>query len=234
MRMRFKPYARPELAAWACYVDGPKDNCGRWGQAFADPKLPLRLELGCGKGGFLAQRGIADPGFNYLGIDIKSEMLVVAKRNIERVYRENGRTIDNILITSWDIERLQSLLSAQDTVDRIYINFCNPWYKSGHAKHRLTHPRQLAIYRSFLAPGAEIWFKTDDSLLFSDSLRYFKYTGFEVTWRADDLHADEPDWNVQTEHEQMFANEGKPIHACIAAMRPAQLDFEAISRLKNI
>lgn len=233
MRMRFKPYARPELAAWDQYIDEPATLRGQWASAYA-AQLPLRIELGCGKGGFLAGLALREPAYNYLGVDIKSEMLVVAKRTIERLYAEQRRELGNILITSQDIEKIDTILSPADMADRLYINFCNPWYKSGHAKHRLTHPRQLAKYRDFLRDEGDIYFKTDDRPLFEDSLRYFAYAGFEVVWLERDLHRQEPAWNVRTEHETMFAAEGIPIKACIAIKRPAQLDREAIARLKTI
>lgn len=233
MRMRFKPYARPELAAWPYSVDQPATHKGHWQAAFQGGAKPFRLELGCGKGGFLAKLALRDAEYNFLGVDIKSEMLVVAKRNIERLYAEQGRSIDNVLITSHDIERIGDIISPNDKTDRIYINFCNPWTKSGHAKHRLTHPRQLISYRDFLAENGEIWFKTDDSLLFEDSLRYFEYTGFAVEWLTRNLHQQEPDWNIRTEHEEMFSAEGIEIKACIARMVPATLNRDIISKLKD-
>ncbi|MDL2218963.1 tRNA (guanosine(46)-N7)-methyltransferase TrmB [Ruminococcaceae bacterium OttesenSCG-928-O06] len=234
MRMRFKPYARPELAAWPYHIDAPAALRGRWNTAFSNPALPLRVEFGCGKGGFLAAVALRDADANHLGIDIKSEMLVVAKRKMERLFAENEQTLDNLRITCQEIEQVDAILAPEDRVERLYINFCNPWYKSGHAKHRLTHPRQLAKARDFLVPDGEIWFKTDDTPLFNDSLRYFAYTGFAVVWQSWDLHREEPAWNIRTEHEEMFAAKGIPIKACIARMCPAQLDREEISRLKNI
>ena len=233
MRMRHKPYARPELAAWPYSVDDPAALAGKWSTAFANPALPLRLEFGCGKGGFLARLALRDAHCNFLGVDIKSEVLVVAKRNIERIYAEEGRPLGNVLITSYDIERVNEVVSPADAPDRLYINFCNPWYKTGHAKHRLTHPRQLALYRDFLTDDAEIWFKTDDDPLFNDSLRYFPMAGYEVLWHTRDLHKNEPDWNIRTEHEGMFSAEGIPIKALIAKKRPAVLDREAIRRLRD-
>ena len=234
MRMRYKPYARPELAAWPNFIDSPQKMRGQWASSFANPSFPLRIELGCGKGGFLAGVSLREPQYNYLGIDIKSEVLVVAKRTIEQSFLSQERPIFNAAITSWNIEKIPSILSPQDHVERIYINFCNPWYKSGHAKHRLTHPRQLVSYRDFLADGCEIFFKTDDDYLFNDSLRYFEYTGFSLQQIWRNLHAEEPSWNIRTEHEQMFAAQGIPIKACIAKKQPATLDREAISRLKNL
>ncbi len=234
MRMRFKPYARPELAAWPHFADAPEQLKGRWRATFSAPDQPLCLELGCGKGFFLSSLALRQPQYNHLGVDIKSEVLVVAKRTCEQLYSTANTPITNIAFTSQNIEKISDILSPDDNVSRIYINFCNPWYKSGHAKHRLTHPRQLALYRDFLVPGGEIWFKTDDDALFEDSLRYFAYTGFAVTWSTRDLHQDEPSWNIRTEHETMFSQEDIPIKALIAKMHPAQLDRAAIARLKDL
>lgn len=233
MRMRHKPYARPELTAWENFIDEPALLRGKWSTAFAAP-LPLRVEMGCGKGGFLAGQALRQPGCNYLGVDIKSEMLVVAKRTIERRFAEAGKPPDNVLLTAYNIEKLGEILAPEDVAQRIYINFCNPWYKSGYAKHRLTHPRQLIQYRSFLQEEGSIYFKTDDAPLFEDSLRYFVLAGFEVTWLSRNLHAEEPSWNVRTEHEQMFASEGLAIKACIAVKKAAQLDLDMLSRLKTV
>lgn len=233
MRMRFKPYARPELAAWPYFIDQPDSLKGHFAKAFADGTKPLRLELGCGKGGFLAQLALRDSQYNFLGVDIKSEVLVVAKRNIEALYSQQEQPLGNILITSHDIERIGSMLGSQDAVDRIYINFCNPWYKSGHAKHRLTHPRQLVSYRDILVPQGELWFKTDDDILFNDSLRYFDLAGYSIEWMTRDLHSQEPHWNIRTEHEEMFSAEGIPIKACIAKMKDVKLNKQEFSCLKD-
>ena len=194
MRMRFKPYARPELLASPLHAHDPMANRGHWHEVFARPGQPLHLELGCGKGGFLSQLASRHPENNYLGIDITDKVLILAKRKLEAAYAEAGIPADNVQIMSLDIERILNAFAPEDTVDRIYINFCNPWdKKAGHRKHRLTHTRQLALYRKFLAPGAEIWFKTDDDGLFEDSLAYFEEAGFQIRWMTRDLHADEPD-----------------------------------------
>ena len=112
-------------------------------------------------------------------------MLILAKRKVEAAYAERGMIPDNVKIASIDIERLGNAFTPADRVDRIYINFCNPWSKNaGSNKHRLTHPRQLLQYRQLMDEGAEIWFKTDDDDLFRDSLHYFPAAGFEITWQT--------------------------------------------------
>ena len=99
-----------------------------------------------------------------------------------QAYEGENRPVDNLLLCSHDIERVGLILSEQDAVQRIYINFCNPWPKPKHWKKRLTHPRQLMNYRAFLKDGGEIRFKTDDADLFESSLGYFRQCGFTVTF----------------------------------------------------
>lgn len=116
---------------------------------------------------------------------------------------------------AYDIERILDVFSKEDKIDRIYINFCNPWPRPRHRKKRLTHTRQLEKYKEFLKDGAEIHFKTDDDALFSDSLEYFKEAGFEQVWTTEDLHAENLAENVCTEHEKMFLEQGIKIKAGI-------------------
>lgn len=118
-----------------------------------------------------------------------------------------------------DIERLLTVMNENDTVERIYILFCNPWPKAKHNKRRLTYPRMLESYKQILAKGGEIHFKTDDDPLFSNSVAYFKQSGFEITRITYDLHADNwPEENVLTEHEKMFLEKGIKIKALIAKL----------------
>ena len=221
MRMRFKPYARPELLACDFHIHEPLTHAGHWHEQFANPDQPLHLELGCGKGGFLSQLAPRHPDINYLGIDITDKVLILAKRKVEAAYLAAGLPAGNVRIASLDIERLSGVFSPEDTVQRIYINFCNPWSKNaGSNKHRLTHPRQLLQYRALMPEGAEIYFKTDDDDLFRDSVGYFPAAGFEITWQTCDLHREEPAWNIRTEHEGMFSEQGIPIKALIARKGP--------------
>lgn len=230
MRMRFKPYARPELLACDFHVHEPLTHAGHWHELYARPEQPLHLELGCGKGGFLSQLAPLHPDINYLGIDITDKVLILAKRKVEAAYAAAQLPSDNVKIASLDIERLSGVFSPADTVQRIYINFCNPWNrKLAHKKHRLTHTRQLALYRAMLADGGEVYFKTDDEGLFNDSLAYFPEAGFEITWQTRDLHADEPAWNIRTEHEAMFTEQGIKTKALIARKLPLENEQQALA-----
>jgi tRNA (guanine-N7-)-methyltransferase len=175
------------------------------------------LELGCGKGQFISKIAVQNPEINYIAIDLVDAMLGLAKRNVEETYIKEHKEIDNILLTRFDIERINLILEKEDNIKRIYINFCNPWPKGKHRKKRLTHTRQLEKYKEFLSKDGEIYFKTDDDGLFNSSLIYFEEAGFEILNKTYDLHL-EPIWsnNVETEHEKMFSEQGIKIKALIA------------------
>ncbi len=207
MRIRHKPWARPELEASSFFIQDPDCRKNQWLDGYPK-KQPFYLELGCGKGGFIAQAAVLNPEVNYLAVDIKYEMLGLAKRNVEKAFASAGRTPDNVLLTAHNIERIDMMLGTEDAVDRIYINFCNPWPRMKHKKRRLTHPRQLMHYRTFLKDGCEIHFKTDDDELFAESLEYFAECGFSVRYLTYDLHQSGYEPNLMTEHEKMFSDEG--------------------------
>lgn len=216
MRIRYKAWARPELEASPFYLDDAEGQKGKWRELFPKDQ-PFHLELGCGKGAFISQTALAHPEINYLAVDLVDAMLGIAKRKIEESYAEAKRTVDNIYLTRYDIERILNILSKEDKVERIYINFCNPWPRGKHHKKRLTHTRQLEKYREFLVDDGEIYFKTDDDSLFEDSQKYFTEAGFTIEKMTKDL-AKEPDFweNSVTEHEIMFSEQGIPIKALIA------------------
>lgn len=213
MRIRFKPWARPELEASKFYIDNPEKYKGKWRTLFNNNN-PIHLELGCGKGGFISQLASSNLDVNYIAIDMVDAMLGLAKRNVEKVYSEKEISIDNIYLTRYDIERILMIMDENDKIDRIYINFCNPWPRGKHRKKRLTHTRQLEKYKQFLKDGGEIYFKTDDDGLFNDSLLYFEEAGFEIEDKTFDLANNEEFWNnIETEHEKMFKDEGIKIKA---------------------
>lgn len=214
MRIRKKPWAEQELRDCPFFTDSPKDFVGHWHEQFAR-RQPLHLELGCGKGGFISQIAPANPDINYLAIDIKDAMLGLAVRKSIAAYEQIEKEPDNIWICAHDIECIDQILSPKDVVSRIYINFCNPWPKTGHQKKRLTHTRQLKKYLTFMPEGA-VHFKTDDALLFLASKRYFTECGFELVYVTEDLHHSGYEPNYKTEHEIMFSQQGMPIHFLIA------------------
>ena len=218
MHMRHKKWARPELSACPYFRDSPTDLRGKWRGIF--PHFgELHVELGCGKGVSTARMVYDNPGTNFVAIDITCDILGDARRNIQSSF---GECIpENVLIVRYDIEYIRNLFSEADAVDRILINFCNPWTeRPKYAKRRLTHPRQLLQYRDFLREDGEIWFKTDSDPLWQDSLRYFSVSGFESRFITEDLHASGFTPNYISEHEKKFSEMGIPIKMGIFVRRP--------------
>ena len=217
MRIRYKKWARPELEASKFYEDNPEEWKGKWKEHFTKTSNPIHLELGCGKGQFISKLAVENQNTNYIAIDLVDAMLGLAKRNIENAYKEENIEPENVIITRFDIERINLILDKKDNIERIYINFCNPWPKGKHRKKRLTHSKQLEKYKQFLQPNAEIYFKTDDDGLFESRLIYLEESGFKVVSKTYDLHK-EPIFknNIETEHEKMFTEQGIKIKACIA------------------
>ena len=216
MRIRYKKWARPELEASPFYIDNPEEMKGKWKSYFGNEN-PIHLELGCGKGQFISELASENLNINYIAIDLIDAMLGLAKRNVEAKYKEKNIEPKNIVLTRFDIERILLILEEQDEIERIYINFCNPWPKGKHRKKRLTHTRQLEKYREFLKDNGEIYFKTDDDDLFNSSLIYFKETNFEILKQTYDLHSENIfEKNIETEHEKMFSEQGIKIKALIA------------------
>lgn len=216
MRIRFKKWARPELEASKFYIDNPEELKGKWKEKFENNN-PIHLELGCGKGQFISKLAVENQNINYIAIDLVDAMLGLAKRNVEKEYNERNIEPKNILLTRFDIERIGLILDKKDEIERIYINFCNPWPKGKHRKKRLTHSRQLEKYKEFLQENGEIFFKTDDEDLFNSSLIYFEESGFEIIKKTYDLHTERIfEKNIETEHEKMFSEQGIKIKALIA------------------
>ena len=215
MRIRRKKWAEKELQEAKFYINNPEIGYqNTWRSRFKNPNNPLYIEIGCGKGIFIATLAKENPDVNFIAIDMIEAMLGVSKRNIENVYQDEK--IENLFLIRANAERIFEIFGEKDKVDRIYINFCNPWPRKKHKKRRLTHTRQLENYKKFLAPSAEVYFKTDNTELFEESLEYFKEAGFKEIKKTVDLHS-EPifDKNIETEHEKMFSQDGIKIKAGI-------------------
>ncbi len=232
MRMKFKPWAREELETSPFYIDNPQEYKNKWKTAF-EKQQELYLELGCGKGNFIAKLSKKDADKNYIAIDLVDAMLGMAKRNVEAEYGirestvaeqiedeiEKQKVVKNLKLTRYDISRIDDIFGEEDEIKRIYINFCNPWPRGKHHKKRLTHERQLEMYKKFLK--GDIFFKTDDDELFEDSIKYFERSNFEIKKISYDLASESEFWNgeenIETEHERMFKEQGIKIKALIAS-----------------
>lgn len=218
MRIRKKKWAEPELSVCNFYVKNPEENAGKWMQAFKKEQ-PLYLEIGCGKGGFAGQLALKNPDKNIIALDIKVDMLGVGRRTIVKLFEDAGKTQDditNLLLVKYNVEMLDKIITADDKIDRLFINFCNPWPRAKHKKRRLTYYKKLEMYKTFLKPDSEIRFKTDDDELFDESLEYFEQSGYEILYLTRDLHASDVTDNIETEHEKMFSEEGIKIKYLIA------------------
>lgn len=235
MRIRFKPWAREELETSPFYIDNPQEYKNKWKTLFNND-YPIYVELGCGKGNFIAKLSYEnrEKNINYIAIDLVDSMLGIAKRNVEKEYGirttidkeeiedeiEKQKVVKNLKLTRYDIELISNIFGNEDNIKRIYINFCNPWPRGKHHKKRLTHIRQLEQYKKFLAVDGYIFFKTDDDYLFQDSLSYFTQADFEIEKMSKDLSKENSFWlgeeNIETEHERMFKKEGIKIKAIIA------------------
>ncbi len=233
MRIRFKPWARNELETSPFYIDNPQDMKNKWKTAFENNNK-IYLELGCGKGNFIAQVAKKNLNINYIAIDLVDAMLGMAKRNIEASFGirkstdaevieneiEKEKIVKNVILTRYDISNISNIFGKDDEIRRIYINFCNPWPKGKHHKKRLTHERQLEQYKIFLK--GEIYFKTDDDDLFAASIKSFENSGYIIKKITYDLENEENFWedeeNIQTEHEKMFMEQGIKIKALIAKL----------------
>lgn len=220
MRIRRKPWAKQELEEAKFYIDNPNTYKGKWKQQFEDSQKPLYLEIGCGKGSFISKLASRHQENNYIAADMIEAMLGLSKRNIETEYANNNLEVKNLLLIRMNAERILDVFAENDTVERIYINFCNPWPRGKHKKRRLTHTRQLANYKTFLdKEKGEIYFKTDDDELFEESIEYFKEEGFEIVKITHDLHNEMIFEDIRTEHEQMFSQQGIKIKALIAKIK---------------
>lgn len=231
MRIKFKPWAREELETSPFYIENPEEYKNRWKEAF-EKGQKLHLELGCGKGKFISKLSKQNQGINYIAIDLVDAMLGMTKRNIEVEYGirqstnkeeidneiEKEQVVKNLKITRYDISRISNILGEKDNIERIYINFCNPWPRGKHHKKRLTHERQLEQYKKFLK--GEIFFKTDDDGLFEATIKSLQRSGYGIEKITYDLANEENFWNgeknIETEHEAMFKEQNIKIKALIA------------------
>ena len=198
MRIRRKKWAKEELENSKFYIDKPEEFKGIWKSKF-EQENPLHIELGCGKGSFIANLASSHRNINYIAVDMIEAMLGLSKRNIEQAY--NFENPENLYLIRANVEQISNVFDKADKVERIYINFCNPWPKKKHNKKRLTHTRQLELYKEFLVENGEIYFKTDSDELFEASLEYFEQEGFDI---------------IKKTYEKMFSEEGIKIKALIA------------------
>lgn len=207
MRPRKKTNLAPRLEACSDIIlREPQTLFGAVKSNFPNPDAPLELELGCGKGKFACDMAAKNPGVNFVAVEREANVAVIA------VERGRAAELPNLRFIVGDAAELPKIF-APGEISRIYINFCDPWHKRRQYKRRLTHREWLESYKKLLTPDGEIWFKTDNYMLFHFSTFEFDscMTRFFTT---RDLHASEHNAdNVRTEYEEYFANLGQPIYS---------------------
>lgn len=210
MRMRKKKNLTPRMEACGDYrVMDPFALRGSWRSLMPEAKT-LRVELGCGKGGFTAKTAAAEPDVLLIAVEKVPDAMVVAME------KAKAAELKNVWFVDGDAALLPDMFDTGE-IDRLYINFCDPWPKSNQKKRRLTHGNFLKKYRQVLAEGGQIHFKTDNDKLFEWSLEEIPQFGFELSEVTRDLHANGA-VGVMTDYEQKFYNEGKSINRCVATM----------------
>jgi len=213
MRLRGKKGTREFLEEQKdLVVLDPGAHKGNWRSFFGNGK-PIHAELGMGKGQFIATMSVKHPDVNFIGVDRYDELIRRASLKADALSREAfGRRPDNLALVRHNVEYLTDMF-ADGEVDRIYLNFSDPWPKKKHIRRRLTHPRFLDMYVKVLGGRGEIHFKTDSAELFEYSLNTFSDHGFRLRNITFNLHRDgaHPD-HVMTEYEQKFVEQGKPIY----------------------
>lgn len=210
MRMRKKKNLHPRMEACeALWVRDPFAQKGHWQELMPEAKA-IHLELGCGKGRFTAETAKKNPDVLFIAVEKVPDAMVVA---MERCKAER---LTNVFFIDGDAALLPDMFDAE-SIDRIYINFCDPWPKSNQKKRRLTHGNFLKQYRKVLKPAGQIHFKTDNDKLFLWSLEEIPQFGFTLSEVTTDLHKNGP-VGVMTDYEAKFHELGKNINRLVATM----------------
>ena len=205
MRLKNVPGARETIDASAFTIPEPEVWKGRWQKVFGR-QAPLHIEIGMGKGQFLTALAAEHPDINYIGIEKFSSVLVRA------VQKQNELELPNLRLIRMDADSITDVF-APGEVDRIYLNFSDPWPKERHAKRRLTSVEFLRRYENILAKDGHVEFKTDNQPLFEFSLEAAEEAGWKLLAVTRDLHHDTAlnKGNIMTEYEERFSAQGNPI-----------------------
>ena len=210
MRMRRKKHGAERIAA--CSAILIEQNAAETvdPSVFFPVSRPLHLEIGCGKGDFAVGMAAKHPDCNLIAMERVPDVACIA---LEKAMAKKDTRPDNLRFLIGDAQTLTDRFLPH-TVDRIYLNFSDPWPKKGYAKRRLTHRGFLETYRNLLVEGGTLYLKTDNEGLFDFSLEEFAACGLTVEWLSRDLHASEiAADNVMTEYERNFSEKGQVIYS---------------------
>lgn len=218
MRLRNIPGAKEVIENSPYVVHEPQKQKGQWSHVFENDH-PIHIEVGMGKGRFLMDMAKIHPEVNYVGIEMYDSVLLRALQKREE-YEQNEGTLTNLYFMCVDARLLPEIFEKGE-VEKIYLNFSDPWPKARHAKRRLTSRQFLERYDQILIPEGSVEFKTDNRDLFAFSLEEVKEAGWTLEASTFDLHHDEKlmKGNVMTEYEEKFSSMGNPIHKLIALHR---------------
>ncbi len=214
MRLRRKPGTREKLMnEFEEYVvNEPGKLRGRWRDVL--DREEIQVEFGSGKGRFITTKAVNEPDTGFIGVEKEPEVLLKTAKKAEEGQPEN------LKLLYFDVAGAEAVF-AQGELDRIYLNFSDPWPKRRHSKRRLTHRDFLAMYGRLLAPGGEIHFKTDNRGLFEFSLNEFCAAGWDMKNIRLDYGLMEAPGDVPTEYEERFRSLGQSIYRLEAWLRQA-------------
>ncbi len=205
MRLRNIKGAREKIAESSYTIEEPLKCKGKWKEIFGNDN-PIRIEVGTGKGRFIMDLAEANPDVNYVGIEKYSSVLLRA------VQKQTERELTNVRFIRMEAEIISEVFEKEE-VDRIYLNFSDPWPKERHAQRRLTSSSFLRRYDEILKKDGQLEFKTDNRELFDFSLMELNTAGWHAEAVTFDLHNDSAmnEGNIMTEYEERFSAKGNPI-----------------------
>ncbi|MGM0874957.1 MAG: tRNA (guanosine(46)-N7)-methyltransferase TrmB [Bacillota bacterium] len=205
MRLRHKPWASEFIAEHSQYaIANPEQYKGKWHEVFGNNN-PIHIEVGTGKGQFLAGMSVLHPDINYIGIELFDSVIVAALQKVVDLKLPNMKLLN---VNAKDLAEYFD----NNEIARVYLNFSDPWPKPRHSKRRLTYKSFLALYEKILVKGGEIHFKTDNQGLFEYSLISFSEYGLKLKFLSLDLHNSNFEGNIMTEYEEKFSGMGQRIY----------------------
>ena len=198
-------------------IPAPEEKKGAWRTLKPDAKA-LWVEVGCGKGKFTAETAQANPDVLLIAVERCREAMVVAME------KAKSMALKNVFFIDMDVEKIQEIF-AQEEIDRLFINFPDPWPRKKNAKRRLTHRGFLHRYCQVVKAGGEIHFKTDNAPLFKFSVEEFAACGLQVNNLTRNLH-ENGIVGIMTGYEEKFHALGTPINRCEVVCKPFELPLE--------
>lgn len=212
MRMRKKKNCAERMERCTeVWIKNPQDYKGSWCNLFGNNN-PIHIEIGCGKGRFITETAKVNPDINYIAIEKVEDVIVMAME------KATEAELKNVVFVDMDAEKIEEVFEKGE-IQRIYLNFSDPWKKNKQAKRRLTHKNFLDKYKLVLNAGDYIYFKTDNRALFEFSLNSFAEEDFKMKNISLDLHNSKFEGNIMTEYEQRFAEQGMPIYRVEATFK---------------